>query len=134
TPFCTTSFAPVISLATAGLASNMCGSVFGLLMIDEACTYFPPTWAMTSAYSFSAPMTVILATEAPAAAGLPPAASVAAGEDEDDDEQALASRAAASGTAAARRPGRVRMTLYSRWKSRRTALVENEYRYDNHFH
>src|ERR1700742_517624 len=128
------SFAAVISLATAGLASNVCGSVFGLFMIDEACTYFPPTWAMTSAYSFSAPMTVILATEAPAAAGLPPADPCAGGEDEDEDEQALASRAAARGTAAARRPGRVRMTLYSRWKSRMTAPVENEYHYGNHFH
>jgi hypothetical protein len=89
---------------------------------------------MTSAYSFSAPMAVILATEAPAAAGRPPAAPCAAGEDEDEDEQALASRAAASGTAAARRPGRVRMNVYSRQKSRVAALVENEHRYGNHFH
>jgi hypothetical protein len=33
-------------------------------MIDAACTYLPPTCAMTSAYSFSAPMAVILAADA----------------------------------------------------------------------
>jgi hypothetical protein len=85
-------------------------------MIDEARTYFPPTWEMTSAYSFSAPMAVMVADD-PVPAGavpvdvvpvdVPPAAPDAAGE----DEQALASRAAARGSAATRRPGRVRMTL-----------------------
>src|ERR1700722_5299424 len=105
-PFCTIRSAALISLATAGLASNVCGSVFGLLMIDEARTYFPPTCALTSAYSFSAPMAVIVVDEA-AAADVPPPAPGEVGE----DEQALASRAADRGRATARKPERIRMTL-----------------------
>src|SRR5260370_870494 len=42
-----------------GLASNACGSVFGLLITALAWTYFPPTAWMTSAYWFSAPMATI---------------------------------------------------------------------------
>ena len=38
----------------------MCGSVFGLLMMAEACTYWPPTCWSTLVYSFSAPMATIL--------------------------------------------------------------------------
>ena len=83
------------SLATAGLASNVCGSVFGLLMIDDTFTYLPPTCVMTLAYSFSGPIAVILVADAAAAVEPPPAAL---GED-DEDEQALASSAAASGRA-----------------------------------
>ncbi len=116
----------------AGLASNVCGSVFGLLRIDDACTYFPPTCAMTSAYSFSAPMAVIFAVDAAAAVVPRPDAL----DEGDDDEQALASSAAASGRATARAPERVRMTLYSRMGKRRSAAddIENEHRYGNHFH
>jgi hypothetical protein len=115
----------VTSRATAGLASNVCGSVFGLLMTDEACTYFPPTWAMTSAYSFSAPTAAILVTAAP------PVALAGAGE---DDEQALAGRAAARGRAATRRPERVRMNVVLQAGGPHDGLVENENCYGNHFH
>src|SRR6201996_9238884 len=59
-PFCTTSWALLISRATLALASNVCGSVFGLLMMAEACTYWPPTCCSTLVYSFSAPMATIL--------------------------------------------------------------------------
>ncbi len=85
---------------------------------------------MTSAYSFSAPMAVILVTDA-AAAELPPAAL----DEADEDEHALASSVAARGRATARTPERVRMTLYSQEGKRRGAHgIENEYRYGNHFH
>src|SRR5580704_11422473 len=85
---------------------------------------------MTSAYSFSAPMAVILVTDA-AAAEPPPAALDGA----DEDEQALASSVAARGRATARTPERVRMTLYSQvGDAPRGACNENEYRYGNHFH
>src|SRR5258708_16037176 len=95
----------------AGLASKVCGSVFGLLMIDEACTYLPPTWEMTSEYSFSAPIAVILVVDpvpagAVAAVEPPPAPG-----DDDEDDQAPASSAAPRGSAATRRPVRVPMTL-----------------------
>ena len=83
--------AALTSRATAGLASNVCGSVFGLLRIDDTFTYLPPIWPITSAYSFSAPIAVILVVDAAAADEPPPAALDEAGE----DQQALASRAAA---------------------------------------
>ncbi len=63
TPFCTISSAPLTSRATAGLASNVCGSVFGLLRIDDTCTYLPPIWPRTLAYSFSTPMALITVEE-----------------------------------------------------------------------
>src|SRR5271169_1240704 len=47
------------SSATLGLASKLCGSVFGLLRIDDTWTYAPPICASTSAYSFSAPTALI---------------------------------------------------------------------------
>ena len=37
-PFCTISRADAISLATDGLASNVCGSVLGLLMMESTVT------------------------------------------------------------------------------------------------
>src|ERR1039458_4245324 len=89
TPFCTTSWAELTSRATEALASKVCGSVFGLLMIALTWTYFPPTWLMTSAYSFSAPTATIL----PAGSDEPPAEA---------DEQPAASRAALSGRTKAR--------------------------------
>src|SRR5580693_6782767 len=82
TPFWTTSWAPLTSRATDALASKVCGSVFGLLMMALTWTYFPPTWLMTFAYSFSAPT----ATITPEPDG--PAAR--------DEEQALASSATPS--------------------------------------
>src|SRR6202050_5459328 len=54
-PFCTTSWAEETALATLGLASNVCGSVLGLLSIAVTRTYLPPIWPITLAYSFSAP-------------------------------------------------------------------------------
>src|ERR1700735_3832101 len=54
-PFCTTSCAVDTALATLGLASNVCGSVLGLLSIAVTRTYLPPIWPITLAYSFSAP-------------------------------------------------------------------------------
>ncbi len=54
------SWAALISRAIAGLASNVCGSVLGLDMMALTCTYWPPTWLITSAYSFSAPTATIL--------------------------------------------------------------------------
>ena len=61
------SWAALISRATAGLASNVCGSVLGLDMMALTCTYWPPTWPITSAYSFSAPTATILPGSDPAA-------------------------------------------------------------------
>jgi hypothetical protein len=43
------------SWATLVLASNVCGSVFGLSRIDDTDTYLPPICWSTLAYSFSAP-------------------------------------------------------------------------------
>ena len=63
TPFCTISDAPLTSWATAGLASNVCGSVLGLSRIDDTRTYRPPIWARTLAYSFSTPMALITVEE-----------------------------------------------------------------------
>ena len=37
------------------LASNVCGSVFGLSRMDDTVTYLPPICSSTLAYSFSAP-------------------------------------------------------------------------------
>src|SRR5690242_9701315 len=94
------SLAWLISCATDGLASNVCGSVFGLLRMASACTYLPPTWPMTFAYSFSAPIAVIMAVDAVLPEAVPPAAA----EGEGDDEHPLASRTAARGRAAERAP------------------------------
>src|SRR6185312_436632 len=88
-PFCTTSRAALTRRPVDALASNVCGSVFGLLMMALACTYFPPTCAITSAYSFSAPTAMIL----PSAPGWPAA---------DEDVQPAASRAAPARAAHAR--------------------------------
>src|SRR5579875_4234244 len=119
------SWALLISRATAGLASNVCGSVFGLLMIAVTWTYLPPTCWMTLAYSFSAPV----------AAMVPPDTAAVWPDAADDDEHALASRAAASGRTAARAPERVRMAC---WLPGEGAAQrrgnEIEYRYDNRFH
>ena len=73
------------------LASNVCGSVLGLLMMALAWTYFPPTCAMTSAYSFSAPTAMIV----------PLAAVVSSAR---EDEQPAASRAAPARAASAASP------------------------------
>ena len=59
----------------AALASNVCGSVFGLLMIALAWTYFPPTCWMTSAYWLSAPTATILPSEPIASEDAQPPAS-----------------------------------------------------------
>ncbi len=59
-------------------------------MIALTWTYFPPTCAMTFAYSFSAPTATIVPP--------PESDELAAG----DDEQALASSATPSGTTTAR--------------------------------
>src|SRR5690349_9946476 len=91
----------LISLATAGLAPKVCGSVFGLLMMAVTWTYLPPICWITFAYSFSAPMAAMLA--------VPPLWLVAVAA-----EQAVASRAAAaiaSDSAAVRATERVRMAL-----------------------
>src|ERR1700761_4619834 len=94
-PFCTTSWALLISRATLALASNVCGSVFGLLMIADACTYWPPTCCSTLVYSFSAPMATILWADVVDEPVVP-------------DEQALTARAtpAATATASVRRGAR----------------------------
>ena len=63
------------SRPVAALASNVCGSEFGLLMIALAWTYFPPTCLMTSAYWFSAPMATILPSEPSASEDAQPPAS-----------------------------------------------------------
>src|ERR1700721_781021 len=78
---CTTSWASLSRRPTAALASNVCGSVFGLLMMALTWTYFPPTWPMTFAYSFSAPTATIAPPDEPDA-----------GSPADAEEQALASR------------------------------------------
>ena len=54
-PFWTMRRAALTSEATDGLASNVWGSVLGLLRIAVTVTYLPPSWLMTFAYSFSAP-------------------------------------------------------------------------------
>jgi hypothetical protein len=81
-------------------------------MIADTFTYLPPIWPITSAYSFSAPMAMILVVDAAAPVELPP-------DEDDEDEQALASSTAARGRATARTPERVLMTLFSRWGKRR---------------
>src|SRR5487761_1290290 len=105
----------LISLATAGLASNVWGSVFGLLMMAVTRTYLPPSCWITLAYSFSAPMAVMLA--------VPPFWPAAVAE-----EQAVASRAASSAPAAgrtARTPEGVRMPMYSRSTGCRSQVQVN---------
>src|SRR5271157_4936721 len=82
TPFCTTSWAALTSRATDALASKVCGSVFGLLMMALTWTYLPPTCWMTSAYSFSAPTATILPPPEPDARSA------------NDEEQRLAHRGA----------------------------------------
>ena len=95
----------LISLATAGLASKVCGSVFGLLMMAVTWTYLPPICWITFAYSFSAPMAWMLVP-----LPVPPVLPAAVAE-----EQAVASRAvavaSASDSAAVRATERVRMAL-----------------------
>ena len=59
TPFWTTNRAAETVLATLGLASNVCGSVLGLLSIAVTATYRPPICEITFAYSFSAPTATI---------------------------------------------------------------------------
>ena len=66
----------------------MCGSVFGLLIMAEACTYWPPTCWSTLVYSFSAPMATILW------------ADVVDEPDGPDEEQALTARATPAATTA----------------------------------
>ena len=51
----------------------MCGSVFGLLSMALTCTYLPPIWLITFAYSFSAPTAVMVALELAAAVDPEPA-------------------------------------------------------------
>src|SRR6516164_6351509 len=82
------SWALPTSRATAIDASNVCGSVLGLLMMALAWTYFPPTCWMTSAYSFSAPIAMTVP-------------SGAAGSAASEDEQPAASRAAPARAASA---------------------------------
>src|SRR5580693_7254105 len=93
----------LISLATAGLASKVCGSVFGLLRMAVAWTYLPPICWITLAYSFSAPMAWMLPVP-PVPPVLPPAVA---------EEQAVANTAvaaaSASDSAAVRATERVRM-------------------------
>ena len=67
--------------------------MFGLLSMALACTYLPPTWLMTFAYSFSAPTAVMVVLEL--AAGVVPV----------PDEHAAA-RAPVMATATASRTGR----------------------------
>ena len=95
-------------------------------MIASAVTYLPPTCPITLAYSFSAPIAVILVSDA-----------VEAASDVLLDEQALASRAAASGRAMARAPVRVRMTCELPKGGRAAGAARglaDEHRYGNHFH
>jgi hypothetical protein len=66
-------------------------------MIASSFTYLPPIWLSTSAYSFSAPIALMVVSDAAGAEADVPL-------DEADDQQALASRAAASGRATARAP------------------------------
>src|ERR1700722_11983767 len=63
-PFSTTKLAAAICDAIFGLASNVWGSVLGSDSIDVTRTYFPPIWAITSAYSFSTPIAWITLGEA----------------------------------------------------------------------
>src|SRR5580704_4789223 len=96
-PFCTTRLALLTSWATLALASNACGSVFGLLSIAVTCTYLPPIWLITLAYSFSAPTATIVLLES--------AAAVDPGLDEQPAASATAARPALASAAVARRRG-----------------------------
>ena len=44
--------------------------MFGLFRIDETCTYWPPIWDSTLAYSFSAPIALIAVVAFADAAGV----------------------------------------------------------------
>src|ERR1700733_766720 len=108
-PFCTTSCAVETALATLGLASNVCGSVLGLLSIALTRTYLPPIWPITLASSFSAPTATTCPPELVAA---------------EVDEQAVAVTPAATASATStipRRDSRESMVrlLQSRFSARR---------------
>src|SRR5580693_7311584 len=90
-PFCTTSCAEETALATLGLASNVCGSVLGLLSIALTRTYLPPIWPITLAYWFSAPTATTCPPELVAA---------------EVDEQAAAETPAVTATTASTIPRR----------------------------
>src|ERR1700733_13778514 len=125
-PFCTTSCAVETALATLGLASNVCGSVLGLLSIALTRTYLPPIWPITLASSFSAPTATTCPPELVAA---------------EVDEQAVAVTPAATASATStipRRDSRESMVrlLQSRFSARRcrghrlnTNENENQYEY-----
>src|ERR1700728_2601576 len=125
-PFCTTSCAVETALATLGLASNVCGSVLGLLSIALTRTYLPPIWPITLAYSFSAPTATTCPPELVAA---------------EVDEQAVAVTPAATASATStipRRDSRESMVrlLQSRFSARRcrghrlnTNENDNQYEY-----
>jgi hypothetical protein len=109
-------------------------------MIASELTYFPPIWLITSEYSFSAPIAVMVLLDTAEAEAVEPAEVEPEADvplDEDADEQA-ASRAAATGRATtARAPVRVRMTLNSRGGKRAVGTARglaDEHRYGNHFH
>src|SRR5580692_9262460 len=118
-----------MALATLGLASKVCGSVFGLLSTAVTWTYLPPIWLITLAYSFSAPtatMTFALSVAAPGAA--PDKQPVAS--------KAIPSRATAGATTAwaAARPRQGGMTrsvsgaccIWRHWCLLHAWLVTNE--------
>src|ERR1700728_122021 len=125
-PFCTTSWAEETALATLGLASNVCGSVLGLLSIAVTRTYLPPIWPITLAYSFSAPTATTWSPELVAA---------------EVDEQAVAVTPAVTASATStipRRDSRESMVrlLQSRFSARRcrdrrlnTNENDNQYEY-----
>ena len=106
------------SRATAGLASNVWGSVLGLDMIALACTYLPPTWLITSAYSFSAPTATILPRIGPAA--------LAPIEQAERAVAATAAAAASSATRARRRrpPARLNDPLLDRTTAHALLLAD----------
>src|ERR1700691_4305473 len=79
-----------MALATLGLASEVCGSVFGLLSTAVTRTYLPPIWLITLAYSFSAPTATMTFALSAAAARRRPA------------EHAVASKTVASRVVASR--------------------------------
>ena len=86
--------------ATLGLASKLCGSVFGLLSIAVTRTYLPPIWLITLAYSFSAPTVAIASPAVPGDAVVVDAVL---------DEQAAATIPAMMASAAVAAPRRVSM-------------------------
>src|SRR5215472_12775119 len=70
-------WAALTSWATLALASNVCGSELGLSRIEDTWTYRPPIWLSTLAYSFSAPIALIIPGRADAALLAQPAAVTA---------------------------------------------------------